>query len=71
MLDVNETVSDLEPLRSRLQPSGLRAHPLDVGFTATLRDGFAGRQRRTTCRSPAWRVRDLEGWAGMFAAATI
>ncbi len=41
VLDVNETLSDLEPMRDRLASVGLPAHSLDVWFAATLRDGFA------------------------------
>ncbi len=41
VLDVNETLSDLEPMRSRLESVGLPAHSLDAWFAATLRDGFA------------------------------
>jgi 2-haloacid dehalogenase len=41
VLDVNETLSDLEPLRARFEQVGLPAHTLDTWFAATLRDGFA------------------------------
>lgn len=41
VLDVNETLSDLEPLRDRFVAAGLPAHSLDAWFAATLRDGFA------------------------------
>ncbi|CAA9373483.1 MAG: Putative FMN hydrolase; 5-Amino-6-(5'-phosphoribitylamino)uracil phosphatase [uncultured Propionibacteriaceae bacterium] len=41
VLDVNETLSDLEPLRLRFEQVGLPAHALDAWFAATLRDGFA------------------------------
>ena len=41
VLDVNETLSDLEPLRPRLERAGLPAHALEAWFAATLRDGFA------------------------------
>ena len=41
VLDVNETLSDLEPLRGRLLGVGAPAHLLDTWFAATLRDGFA------------------------------
>ena len=40
VLDVNETLSDLEPLRSRFTDSGAPGHLLDTWFAATLRDGF-------------------------------
>jgi 2-haloacid dehalogenase len=41
VLDVNETLSDLEPLRGRFEQVGLPGHLLDAWFAATLRDGFA------------------------------
>ena len=41
VLDVNETLSDLEPLRAGFVAAGLPAHSLDAWFAATLRDGFA------------------------------
>ncbi|TCO17619.1 2-haloacid dehalogenase [Kribbella steppae] len=41
VLDVNETMSDLEPMRDRFVAAGLPAHSLDVWFASTLRDGFA------------------------------
>jgi 2-haloacid dehalogenase len=41
VLDVNETLSDLEPLRARFEQAGLPAYTLDTWFAATLRDGFA------------------------------
>lgn len=41
VLDVNETLSDLEPLRPRMEQAGLPAHALEAWFAATLRDGFA------------------------------
>jgi 2-haloacid dehalogenase len=41
VLDVNETLSDLEPLRARFTAAGLPAESLDTWFAATLRDGFA------------------------------
>jgi 2-haloacid dehalogenase len=41
VLDVNETLSDLEPLRGRFEQLGLPGHLLDTWFAATLRDGFA------------------------------
>ncbi|HEY0472353.1 MAG TPA: haloacid dehalogenase type II [Kribbella sp.] len=41
VLDVNETLSDLEPLRARFEAAGLPGHSLDLWFAATLRDGFA------------------------------
>lgn len=49
VLDVNETLSDLEPLRARFTDSGAPGHLLDTWFASTLRDGFglaaAGRAR--------------------------
>jgi 2-haloacid dehalogenase len=41
VLDVNETLSDMEPLRARFEAVGLPRHALDTWFAATLRDGFA------------------------------
>ncbi len=41
VLDVNETLSDLEPLRARFTGVGAPAHLLDTWFAGTLRDGFA------------------------------
>jgi 2-haloacid dehalogenase len=41
LLDVNETLSDLEPMRERFEQVGLPGHVLDAWFAATLRDGFA------------------------------
>ena len=41
VLDVNETLSDMEPLRARFEAVGLPGHTLDTWFAATLRDGFA------------------------------
>ncbi|MEU4192985.1 haloacid dehalogenase type II [Kribbella sp. NPDC026611] len=41
VLDVNETLTDLEPLRDRFAQAGLPRESLDVWFAATLRDGFA------------------------------
>ncbi|MGW6279006.1 haloacid dehalogenase type II [Kribbella sp. NPDC055071] len=41
VLDVNETLTDLEPLRDGFAAAGLPRHSLDAWFAATLRDGFA------------------------------
>jgi 2-haloacid dehalogenase len=41
VLDVNETLSDLEPMRDRFVAAGLPAQSLDTWFASTLRDGFA------------------------------
>ena len=41
VLDVNETLSDLEPLRRRLLDAGAPGHVLETWFAGTLRDGFA------------------------------
>ena len=41
VLDVNETLSDLEPMRERFEQVGLPGHVLEAWFAATLRDGFA------------------------------
>lgn len=39
--DVNQTLSDMEPLRDRLTAGGAPGHLLETWFAATLRDGFA------------------------------
>ena len=39
--DVNETLSDMEPLRARFDAVGGPGHLLETWFAATLRDGFA------------------------------
>lgn len=39
--DVNETLSDMEPLRARFDAVGAPGHLLEAWFAATLRDGFA------------------------------
>lgn len=41
VLDVNETLSDLTPMRQRFEAAGLPGHAFDTWFAATLRDGFA------------------------------
>lgn len=41
ILDVNETLSDLEPLRARFAAAGAPGHLLETWFAGTLRDGFA------------------------------
>jgi 2-haloacid dehalogenase len=41
VLDVNETLSEMEPLRARFEAVGLPGSALDTWFAATLRDGFA------------------------------
>ena len=41
VLDVNETLSNLEPMRKRFEQVGLPGHALNAWFAATLRDGFA------------------------------
>jgi 2-haloacid dehalogenase len=41
VLDVNETLSDMEPLRARFEAAGLPGRSLETWFAATLRDGFA------------------------------
>jgi 2-haloacid dehalogenase len=40
-LDVNETLSDLEPLSSRFEAVGAPRHLRATWFASTLRDGFA------------------------------
>ncbi|WP_232828790.1 haloacid dehalogenase type II [Kribbella monticola] len=41
VLDVNETLSDLTPMRQRFEAAGLPGDSLDTWFAAVLRDGFA------------------------------
>ncbi|WP_432937426.1 haloacid dehalogenase type II [Kribbella sp. CA-253562] len=41
VLDVNETLSDLTPMRQRFEAAGLPGHGFDTWFAAVLRDGFA------------------------------
>jgi 2-haloacid dehalogenase len=41
LFDVNETLSDLEPLRGRFEQVGAHGQLLEVWFASTLRDGFA------------------------------
>lgn len=40
-LDVNETLTDLEPMRAALKQRGLPGHVLETWFAQILRDGFA------------------------------
>lgn len=41
VFDVNETLSDMTPLRQRFADVGLPEHRLDAWFAGVLRDGFA------------------------------
>lgn len=41
VFDVNQTLSDMEPLRGRFVEIGASGHLLETWFAATLRDGFA------------------------------
>lgn len=41
LFDVNETLSDLQPLRGRFEEVGAPGELLEVWFASTLRDGFA------------------------------
>jgi 2-haloacid dehalogenase len=41
LFDVNETLSDLEPLRARFEQAVVPGELLEVWFASTLRDGFA------------------------------
>ena len=41
VLDVNETLTDMEPLRDGFEAVGLPRHSLEAWFAATLRDGLA------------------------------
>lgn len=41
IFDVNETLSDMSPLRARFTDVGAPAHLMDTWFAGVLRDGFA------------------------------
>lgn len=41
VLDVNETLSDLTPMRQRFEAAGLSGDSAETWFAAVLRDGFA------------------------------
>jgi 2-haloacid dehalogenase len=41
IFDVNETLSDLSPLRARFEEAGAPAHLMPTWFAGVLRDGFA------------------------------
>ncbi|MEU8225123.1 haloacid dehalogenase type II [Kribbella sp. NPDC048915] len=41
VLDVNETLTDMEPLRDGFEAAGLPRHSLEPWFAEILRDGFA------------------------------
>ena len=41
VFDVNETLSDLQPLRPSLEAAGVPGALLETWFAAVLRDGFA------------------------------
>jgi len=41
LFDVNETLSDLQPLRARFEEVGAPGRLLELWFASTLRDGFA------------------------------
>src|SRR5215831_13350197 len=41
LFDVNETLCDLEPLRSRFEQVGAPGRLLELWFASTLRDGIA------------------------------
>ncbi|MCK2213263.1 haloacid dehalogenase type II [Actinomadura sp. ATCC 31491] len=41
IFDVNETLTDMEPLRARFEEAGLPGHLMDTWFASVLRDGFA------------------------------
>ncbi len=53
VLDVNETCSDMEPLRDRFAAVGAPRSMLDSWFASTLRDGFALAVADTAERFPA------------------
>ncbi|MFD1936842.1 MULTISPECIES: haloacid dehalogenase type II [Nonomuraea] len=41
IFDVNETLTDMEPLRARFEDVGLSGELMDTWFASVLRDGFA------------------------------
>ncbi|MET8161871.1 haloacid dehalogenase type II [Sphaerisporangium sp. NPDC005289] len=41
IFDVNETLTDMEPLRDRFEEAGLPRDSMDTWFASVLRDGFA------------------------------
>jgi 2-haloacid dehalogenase len=41
IFDVNETLTDMEPLRARFEEAGLPGAVMDTWFASVLRDGFA------------------------------
>jgi 2-haloacid dehalogenase len=41
IFDVNETLTDMEPLRARFEDVELPGHLMDIWFAGVLRDGFA------------------------------
>jgi len=58
VLDVNETLTDLEPLRDGFEAAGLPRHSLDAWFAATLRDDqvsdLLAYLREAFAGKPAW-----------------
>jgi len=52
VFDVNETLSDMEPMRERFVAIGAPPDLLDTWFAATLRDGFALTAAESTASFP-------------------
>lgn len=76
VFDVNETLSDLTPLRARFEDVGAPGQLLPTWFAGVLRDGFAltaagGYADFTTLAHDGLRtlLSGLEGWAGDGEAA--
>lgn len=76
VFDVNETLSDLTPLRNRFEDIGAPGHLLPTWFAGVLRDGFAltaagGYAEFTSLAHDGARtlLSGLEGWEGDEQAA--
>ncbi|WP_369387146.1 haloacid dehalogenase type II [Streptomyces sp. CG1] len=76
VFDVNETLSDLTPLRNRFEDIGAPGHLLPTWFAGVLRDGFAltaagGYAEFTSLAHDGARMllSGLEGWEGDEQAA--
>ncbi|MGW4194988.1 haloacid dehalogenase type II [Streptomyces sp. NPDC005004] len=76
VFDVNETLSDLAPLRGRFEDTGAPGHLLPTWFAGVLRDGFAltaagGYADFTSVAYDGLRtlLSGLEGWTGDEEAA--
>ena len=52
IFDVNETLSDMSPMRDRFEDVGAAAHLATTWFAELLRDGFAPTAARSSAASP-------------------